>query len=169
MNDNELIHFGVPGMKWGKRKQKEYSKAPEGASIKKQIRVLNAKQNLKNSTYKTRKADRAEYKAAKKDLKKGIKEYRDFSKAMYKKVGDPRKLRIEKNSKGKMVSVNKKGESFKSFELEGAASHIALKKYRKQKVKNIVLSARNIALAGSILASSGGIGIKSINIIASRH
>lgn len=88
-----LMHFGVPGMKWGRRKSRPVS-ARKAARQKKRYNALSNRDKFKydsKQAYKSKKASgnkaaaKAEYKKSKKDLKATDKKYAEISKQAYKK------------------------------------------------------------------------------------
>lgn len=168
MNENyELYHFGIKGQKWGvrryqdkngrltnagkkryesSRQTKTWDKEPEGYSTKQQGKELRAKQAYDSAKgYSARKKAKAEYEAVCKESRSKIEEYRQFQKAMYKKVGYTGDLTKTKDENGKVIYKNKHGQTFKEFEVSGARSYEQHKKIMDM-IKKGQANARNLDL-----------------------
>ena len=168
MNDTQLAHYGVKGMKWGVRKSKaqlareksssysnkkqEWTREPTGGSFKKQIAVIEAQNNVKNAKTRTeKKTAKRQLNKAKKDLKDGYEEYHTFEKDMHKKYGKTKSYKYDEASK---LYINKKtGKSIKDYEYVGMQNY-ELMKTRKtfQMQANMVAGA---AIAAYLLTTIG--------------
>lgn len=108
MNNNELMHFGVPGMKWGKRKasysstgiksalarrsnekvDKSFKNWNENSKKKSNAIELGKKANMSKRAYETNKSDKSlkqQYKADNKVYKKALKGNTTYRKGQIKK------------------------------------------------------------------------------------
>lgn len=163
INSNELYHYGVPGMKWGKRKVREQSSAyslskkkwirePEGGSIKKQSEVWDAESRVKLARNRSEKKNaKKNLKIAKKNLKKGYKEYQTFETDMHKSYGKTKKYAFDPDTK-KFTNI-KSHKTIKNYEYKGLQEYEMRKSIRIQKAKRY--TSLGIAATSAILTAIG--------------
>lgn len=133
----ELTHHGVLGMKWGVRRgrnrdralvttggKRDWSRAPVGDSMQRQSNVDKSKMRYKQASKGQEKTKAKEQlKKDKQILKDGLKDSIQFNKDMHKKVGSTRKIKVSEDSKGDKVYTNKKGKTFKEYEVLGSQDY----------------------------------------------
>ena len=74
MNNNEIYHYGVPGMKWGVRRDKQFERDGSKRTVKKLNKFLDSdKQYGANRTYRQEKRLNKLYKQYNKSAAKDIK------------------------------------------------------------------------------------------------
>ncbi len=167
-NSDELYHYGVLGMKWGKRKAREESPAysqtkkkwirePEGGNIKKQSDVWNAEQRVKLARNRSeKKIAKKNLKIAKKNLKKGYKEYRTFESDMHKSYGKTKQYVFDPDTK--TYTNAKKHKTIKNYEYKGLQNYETMKQTKMVVARQY--TARGIASAAAILAAIGTMKVK---------
>lgn len=149
----ELQHYGVKGMKWGRRKDRirssspayntktgKWTREPEGGSISKQVAVYNAK-GLKAKH------------AAKKALKEGYAEYQTFEKDMHSQHGSSRKYSLDKST-GKYVD-RKTGKTIEDYEYKGLKDYEIARKSR---------NVRTASAVGSVLQTIGTMYVADVTL-----
>lgn len=171
MTENELIHYGVKGMKWGVRRtsaqlarerssaynkmKKKWTREPDGGSIKKQLEVANAQSRLKlANTRASRKEARSKLKQAKQDLKDGYKEYQIFEKDMHKKYGKSNQYIYDPDTK--KYTHKKTHKTIKDFEYTGMVAYENYRQLKVSQLKNAVKIGTSVTVA--VLAATNSIG-----------
>ena len=133
MNKNELLHYGVIGMKWGVRKDKSMSYSQK-KQLRKSIRDDNAKafEIGKNATVKGRALVYGQNKTIK--LEKKLDKYKE--KHLY--DNDKRTKKLMTKITSNYMALKDIGESYKQ-EQSKAKQHVdeLIKKYGKENVKDI--------------------------------
>lgn len=162
MNNNELAHHGILGMKWGVRRSQQqldrlagrtWTKTPDGgvSQIGRQVKLTQSKSKYKDLVgRKQKKIAKIDINRQKKDLKKAWKEYDTFSKDMHKKVGKTNKIKVSKNEQGTKTYTNKKNKTFKEFEVRGAQEY---ELNRGAKIASIYANTAAIAAGSMFIAS----------------
>lgn len=147
-SSDELYHYGVLGMKWGKRKVREQSTAysqakkkwirePEGGSLKKQSDVWNAESRVKLAKNRSeKKIAKKNLKTAKKNLKKGYKEYKTFETDMHKAYGKTKKYVFDPDTKNFTNIKNHK--TIKNYEYTGLQEYENRKSIQMLKAKQYI-------------------------------
>lgn len=164
-SSDELYHYGVLGMKWGKRKVREQSPAysqakkkwirePEGGSLKKQSDVWNAESRVKLAKNRSeKKIAKKNLKTAKKNLKKGYKEYQTFETDMHKAYGKTKKYTFDPDTK-KFTNI-KNHKTIKNYEYTGLQEYENRKSIQMLEAKQYI--PIGVMAVSTILATIGKI------------